>query len=252
MKALGWMLLFASALGMTMCSQVGPETRAFVLSPAGGWLWVVWLAALVGGVSLIVRNNAVDRPFGRGFMWLGLMAGVAMLIATIAVILPAVQQSKPSTGELDAGAVRRSYAELVDYARKLDAYRDKLKNFEGRVNYLEAARSYSTDASRGDISDAAFEAAIAPSLLPSRSGYVPSIDPLLQMSPAEAYEALGNLHNRLDSYREQLAKFGKTSRSVQLPQSGGPERILASGSVCLDAVAHSAAPTTRRKDAEFR
>lgn len=53
MKILGWTLLFLSAMSMTMCSIAGPDTRAFVVSPAGMWTWIVWLALLIGGSRLV-------------------------------------------------------------------------------------------------------------------------------------------------------------------------------------------------------
>ena len=56
-RGIGWTLLLLSALGMMMCSNAGPETRAFVMSPAGGWVWIVWLTLLLGGVVLTVRGK---------------------------------------------------------------------------------------------------------------------------------------------------------------------------------------------------
>ena len=56
-KSIGWILLFLSALSMNMCSNAGPETREFVMSPAGGWVWLIWFALLIGGAVLTVKSN---------------------------------------------------------------------------------------------------------------------------------------------------------------------------------------------------
>lgn len=56
-RGIGWVLLFLSALGMAMCTSAGPEAREFVMSPAGGWLWLVWVALLIGGVTLTNRGK---------------------------------------------------------------------------------------------------------------------------------------------------------------------------------------------------
>lgn len=60
MKILGWTLLLLSAMLMVMCSNSGPETRAFVMSPAGMWAWLVWLALLIGGSGLVY--GSANRP----------------------------------------------------------------------------------------------------------------------------------------------------------------------------------------------
>lgn len=51
-RGAGWTLLILSAFAMAMCTSAGPEMRDFVLSPAGAWTWLAWLAMLIGGVVL--------------------------------------------------------------------------------------------------------------------------------------------------------------------------------------------------------
>ncbi len=98
MKALGWILLLLSALSMAMCTASGPETREFVMSSSGVWVWAAWACLLIGAVSLLVYKTPAKMVLRQAVFVIGGFVAVAAVVATVAVIIPTVAQQRGNAG----------------------------------------------------------------------------------------------------------------------------------------------------------